>query len=103
MDKILSASGTENEFNKSSSMKKNLYINIKRYGETRKLTIGQCEDYTTGRLLDYDYIKHHDRLLAAGLSRQKELNAESKAIQQIEFVRQLKKLDDDDSNATDND
>ena len=32
------------------------------------------------------------------MSRQKELDADPKAIQQIEFFRQLKKLDDDDDN-----
>ena len=37
---------------------------IKRYGEIRKLTTGQAEDYATGCLLDYDYIKNHYRLIA---------------------------------------
>ena len=32
---------------------------IKRYGEIRKLTTGQGEDYTTGCLLDYGFIKNH--------------------------------------------
>ena len=31
--------------------------NTKRYEEIRKLTTGQNQDYTTGCLLDYDYIK----------------------------------------------
>ena len=30
---------------------------VKRYEEIRKLTTGQGEDYMTGYLLDYDYIK----------------------------------------------
>ena len=30
---------------------------IKRFKERRKLTRGQGEDYTTGYLLDYEYIK----------------------------------------------
>ena len=30
---------------------------IKRYEEIRKLTTGHHEDYTTGCLLDYDFIK----------------------------------------------
>ena len=45
-------------------------------------------------------MKNHYRLIAIDLSRRKELHADPKANQQIEFVRQLKKLDDDD-NATD--
>ena len=65
---------------------------IKRYKEIRKLTTGQGEDYTTGCLLDYEYIKNHYRLMAVDLNRQKELDADPKAIQQIEFVGQLKKL-----------
>ena len=71
---------------------------IKRSEEIRKLTTGQGEDYNTGCLLDYDYIKNHYRLIAVDLSRQKELDADPKAIQQIEFVGQLKKLNDDNNN-----
>ena len=44
---------------------------IKRCKEIRKLTTGQDEDYTTGCLLDYDFIKNHYRLIAVDLSRQK--------------------------------
>ena len=50
---------------------------IKQYEEIRKLTAGQGEDYTSGCLLDYDYIKNHYRLITVDLSRQKELDAES--------------------------
>ena len=46
-----------------------------------------------GCLLDCDYIKYHYRLIAVDSSRQKELDADPKAIQQIEFVRQLKNVD----------
>ena len=47
------------------------------------------------QILDYDYIKNHYRLIATDLSRQKEFDADPKAIQQIEFVGQLKKVNDD--------
>ena len=73
---------------------------IKRYKEIRKLKTAKSEDYTTGCLLDSDYIKSQDRIMIVDLSRQKELDADPKAIQQIEFVRQLKNLDAED-NATD--
>ena len=76
----------------SSSMEKTIDSDIKRYEEITKLTTGQGEDYTTGCLLDYDYIKNHYRLMAVDLSRQKELDAYPKSIQQIEFVGQLKKV-----------
>ena len=61
---------------------------IKRYEKIRKLTTGQGEDYTTGCLLDDAYTKNHYRLTAVDLSRQKVLDADPKASQQIEFVRQ---------------
>ena len=40
--------------------------------------------------------QNHYGLIAVDLSRQKELDTDPKAIQQIEFVEQLKKLDADD-------
>ena len=43
--------------------------------------------------MDYDYIKNHDRLIAVDVSRQKELDADPKTIQQIEFFGQLKNDD----------
>ena len=73
------------------SFMKKLYI--KRYEEIRKLTTGQGEDYTTGCLLDFDYIKNHYRLIAFHLIRQKELKGDPKAIPQIEFIGQLKNPD----------
>ena len=42
--------------------------------------------------LDYDYIKNHYRLISAALSRQKELDVDPKAIQQIEKVQTVKLL-----------
>ena len=65
---------------------------IKQYDEIKKLTNGQSEDYITRCLLDYDYIRNQYRLIVADLSRQKELDADLKAIQQIEFVGQLKNI-----------
>ena len=51
--------------------------------------IGKGEDYTTGSLLDFDYFKKHYKLVAADLSKQEELAAETRAIQQIEFKYML--------------
>ena len=59
----------------------------------KKLTTGQGEDYTAGCFLDYEYIKNSYKSIAVYLSRQKVLGADSKAIQQIEFVGQLKNID----------
>ena len=47
---------------------------------------------TTGCLLDYEYIKNHYSLIAVDLSRQKELNADPKTIEKIEFIEQLKMM-----------
>ena len=47
------------------------------------------EDYTTGSLLDYNYFLKHYKLIAVDLSKQKELDAEPRAIKQIEFKYML--------------
>ena len=58
---------------------------IKKYDEIRKIATGQGDDYTRGCLLDYQYFKDHYQLLAIDLSKQKGLDADPRAIQQIEF------------------
>ena len=68
---------------------------IKRYEEIRNITTGQGGDYTTGCLLGYVYVKNHYRLIVVDLGRIKKLDAHPKAIQQIEYVGQLKKADDE--------
>ena len=62
---------------------------IEKYRELKKVTIGKGEDYTTGSLLDYDYFKKNYRLVAVDLSKQKELDADPRAIQQIDFKYML--------------
>ena len=62
---------------------------IEKYRELKKVMIGKGEDYTTGSLLDYDYFKKHYRLVAVDLSEQKELDADPRPIQQIEFKYML--------------
>ena len=59
---------------------------IKQYDEIRKISTGQDDDYTTGCLLDFAYFKNNYRLIAADLSKQKVLDADSRAIQQIIFT-----------------
>ena len=53
---------------------------VKQHEEIKKLTTAQGEDYTTGCLLNYEYVKKHYKLIAVHLSRQKELDADPKAI-----------------------
>ena len=62
---------------------------IKKYDEIRKIATGKGDDYTTGCLLDYHYFKDHYQLIAVDLSKQKELDADQRAIQQIEFYGML--------------
>ena len=64
---------------------------IKQYDEIRKTATGQGEDYTKECLLNYQYLKDHYNLIAADLSKQKKLDADSRAIQQIEFYGKLKR------------
>ena len=62
---------------------------IKKYDEIRKIATGKGDDSTTGCLLDYQYFKDHYQLIALDLSKQKELDADTRAIQQIEFYEKL--------------
>ena len=63
---------------------------IKQYDEVRKISTGQGDDYTTGCLLDFAYFKNNYRLIAADLSKQKALDVDSRAIQQIIFTSKIK-------------
>ena len=58
---------------------------IEKYRELKKVLIGKGEDYTTGSLLDYNNFDKYYKLVAVDLSKQKELDANPRAIQQIEF------------------
>ena len=53
---------------------------VEKYRELKKLMIGKGEDYTTGSLLDYNYFDKHYKLVAVDLSKQKELDADPRAI-----------------------
>ena len=62
---------------------------IEKYRELKKVMIGKGEDYTTVSLLDFNYFDKHYKLVAGDLSKQKELDADPRAIQQIEFKYML--------------
>ena len=62
---------------------------IEKYRELKKVMIGKGEDYATGSLLDYNYFDKHYKLVTTDLSKQKELDADPRAIQQIEFKYML--------------
>ena len=48
------------------------------------MATGKGDDYTTGCFLDYQYFKNHYKLTAVDLYKQKELDADPRAIHQIE-------------------
>ena len=62
---------------------------IRQYDEIRKVAKGKGDNYATGCLLDYKYIKDFYKLVAIDLSKQKELDADPRAIQEIEFYGKL--------------
>ena len=61
----------------------------KTYENIRKVVIGQGDDYATGCLLDYLYFKDHYKMIAIDLSKQQALDADPRAIQQINFTAKL--------------
>ena len=63
---------------------------LKRYENIRRITTGQGDDYTTGCLLDYSYFKDHYKMIAIDLSKQQALDADPRAIQQINLQQILK-------------
>ena len=63
---------------------------IRKYDEIRKIATGKGDNYANGCLLDYDYFKKNYQLIAIDLSKQRELDADPRAIQQIEFIGMLK-------------
>ena len=63
----------------------------KTYENIRKIATGQGDDYTTGCLLDYSYFKDHYKMIAIDLRKQQALDADPRAIQQINFAASLDK------------
>ena len=62
---------------------------MRTYDNIQKIAKGQGDDYTTGCLLDYNYFNKHYKMIAIDLSKQQALDADQKAIQQINFTGNL--------------
>ena len=62
------------------------------YENFRKIAAGQGDDYTTGCLLDYIYFKKYYKMIAVDLSKQQALDADSKAIRQINLTANLNRV-----------
>ena len=73
----------ENFFDQPIKNNKVTYENI------RKITTGQRDDYKTGCLLDYSYFVDTYKMIAVDLSKQQALDADHRAIQQINFTANL--------------
>ena len=61
----------------------------KTYKNIRKVATGQGDDYTTGCLLDYSYFKNYYKVIAIDLNKQQALDADLRAIQQINITTNL--------------
>ena len=73
----------ENIFDQPIKNNKVTYENI------RKIATGQGDDYTTGCLLDYSYFADTYKMISVDLSKQQALDADPRAIQQINFTANL--------------
>ena len=73
----------ENVFDQPIKNKKITYDNI------RKIATGYGDDYTAGCLLYYPYFIETYKMIAIDLSKQKTLDFDPKAIQQINFTANL--------------
>ena len=59
------------------------------YENIRKIATFQGDNYTTGCLLDYIYFSNYYKMIAVDLSKQRAINFDPKAIQQINFIANL--------------
>ena len=73
----------ENVFDQPIKNNKVTYENI------RKISTCQGDDYTTGYLLDYSYFADTYKMIVVDLSKQQALDADPRAIQQINFTANL--------------
>ena len=62
---------------------------IKTYYNMAKISIGQVDDYITGCLLDFTYLKENYKLVPTDLNKRQAFDADPKAIQQINFSRNI--------------
>ena len=66
---------------------------IKTYVNVRKTATGQGDDYRTGCWLDYPYFTRNYKIIAIDLSKQLTLDANPRAIQQINFTADLDRVE----------
>ena len=59
------------------------------YDNIRKIATDQGDDYTTGCLLGYNYLKNYRKMIATDLSKQQAVDTDPKTVQQINFTGNL--------------
>ena len=59
------------------------------YESIRQIATGQRDDYTTGCFLDYAYFKNYYKMIAIDFSKEQALDADPRAIQQINYTANL--------------
>ena len=64
---------------------------LKAYHNIRKIATVHGDDYIIGCLLVYHYFEKRDKLVAMDLSKQQKLDADPKAIQQVNFTGNLER------------
>ena len=65
---------------------------LKTYDNIRRIATGQGDDYRTGCLLNYSYFKENYTMIAIDLNNWQALDADSRAIQQINFTANLARV-----------
>ena len=63
--------------------------NLRTHNNIQKVATDQRDDYTTGCLLDYNYVNKYCKMIAIDLSKQLALDANPKTIQQINLTGNL--------------
>ena len=63
--------------------------NNKTYGNAIKIATGQGDNYTTGCLLDYRYLKEDCKMIPIELGKQQALDADPTAMRQINLTASL--------------
>ena len=61
------------------------------YKIIRKIASSQRDDYTNGCLLDYIHFENYYKMVSVDLSKQQSLDADPKAIEQINFTANLER------------
>ena len=64
---------------------------LRIYGNVQKIAIGQEDNYAAESLLNYPYFNENYKLIAIDLSKQQALEADPRAIQQINFTKILER------------